>query len=302
MAERQFGAEWEGLHFDFRKEVKMIKNKRKNKTLKIKRLTESAILISLATVLSVLKLYEMPYGGSLTLASMLPVMIIAYRYGIIWGGGCAFAYGVVQQLLSVSTLSYVTTWISVVAVILLDYVLAFAFCGLGGVFRNVAKDQRSGMAWGALLCCVLRYICHFISGCTVWAGLSIPTEAAAIYSALYNAAYMIPETLITVGAVYYVSSQIDFSKEIPVRKKAEKEQPARLILSNFIGASLLLAGFIYDVITVFSHMQNESGEFDITALTGIDTKTVFWLLGVNLFCAVVFTVLKIVNREKQGEK
>jgi len=285
----------------FGKEEKMNTTKRNKNSLKVKRLTESAILIALATVLSVLKLYEMPYGGSLTLASMMPIMIIAYRNSMAWGMSCAFIYGVIQQLLSVSTLSYVTTWQSVVAVILLDYVVAFAVCGLGGAFRKVTKNQTAAMLEGALLCCFLRYVCHLISGCTVWAGLSIPTEAAFLYSLLYNAAYMIPETLITLGAVYYVSTQIDFTKELPVRKKTERESVGGIVM-GILGGAVLLAGFIYDVITVFSHMQNESGEFDITALTAMEGDTVKWLIIINVICAVLFAITKVVKARINNNK
>ena len=273
----------------------MNKSKRITKSNNVKRLTESAILIALATVLSVLKLYEMPYGGSLTLASMMPIMIIAYRYSTPWGMTCALIYGVIQQLLSVSTLSYVTTWQSVVAVILLDYVVAFAVCGLGGIFRMVTKNQTGAMVEGALLCCVLRYLCHLISGCTVWAGLSIPTEAAFLYSALYNASYMIPETLITLGAVYYVSTQIDFAKDIPARKRREKD-PIGAVVAEITGATVVLGGFIYDVVTVFSQMQNENGEFDITALNGMNGEDVKALIIVNAACAVIFVITWAVKK------
>ena len=284
----------------FGKRIKMNENKKLTKSGKIKRLTESAILIALATVLSVLKLYEMPYGGSLTLASMMPIMIIAYRHGTAWGSFTAFLYGVIQQLLSVSILSYVTTWQSVVAVILLDYVVAFAVCGLGGVFRKTVKNQTTAMISGAFLCCALRYTCHVISGCTVWAGLSIPTTAAFWYSLLYNAAFMIPETLITVAAVYYVSGRMDFSKELPVRKKQEKESTG-IVVMDIVGGAALLAGFIYDVITLFSAMQNESGEFDITGITSIGGDTVKWLIVINVVCVLIFAVImavKGINKKK----
>ena len=285
----------------FGKRIKMNENKKLTKSGKIKRLTESAILIALATVLSVLKLYEMPYGGSLTLASMMPIMIIAYRHGTAWGSFTAFLYGVIQQLLSVSTLSYVTTWQSVVAVILLDYVVAFAVCGLGGVFRKTVKNQTTSMISGALFCCVLRYTCHVISGCTVWAGLSIPTTAAFWYSLLYNAAFMIPETLITVAAVYYVSGRMDFTKELPVRKKQEKESTG-IVVMDILGGAALLAGFIYDVITLFSAMQNESGEFDITGITSIGGDTVKWLIVINAVCALVFAVMQVVKSRYKNKK
>lgn len=165
----------------------------KNRTLP---LVECAIMIALATVLSMVKLAELPYGGSITIASMLPIAIIAYRRGMGWGLGSAFVYAVIQQLLGLNSLSYVTTWQSVVAVILLDYIVAFTVVGFAGIFRNAIKSQAAALTLGCVFVSVLRYACHVISGATVWAGLSIPTQAALSYSFIYNATYMLPEAIV----------------------------------------------------------------------------------------------------------
>ena len=117
----------------------------KNRTLP---LVECAIMIALATVLSMVKLAELPYGGSITIASMLPIAIIAYRRGMGWGLGSAFVYAVIQQLLGLNSLSYVTTWQSVVAVILLDYIVAFTVVGFAGIFRNAIKSQAAALTLG----------------------------------------------------------------------------------------------------------------------------------------------------------
>ena len=73
-----------------------------------RKLTEAAIMLAIGTVLSLIKLIDLPYGGSVTIASMLPVVIIAYRHGIKWGLMTGFVYGVIQQLLGLNTLSYAT--------------------------------------------------------------------------------------------------------------------------------------------------------------------------------------------------
>ena len=106
------------------------------------RLTDSAIMIALATILSLLKLVDLPYGGSITLASMLPVLLIAYRYGTAWGLLTGFVHGVVQLVLGTSVLSYVTGAMSVAAVIVFDYFLAFAVIGLGGLFKKWIRLQN----------------------------------------------------------------------------------------------------------------------------------------------------------------
>ena len=148
-------------------------------TVRTKKLVECALLVAVGTVLSLFSVVQMPYGGSVTLASMLPVILIAYRHGLGWGLGSGAVYAVVQQLLGLKNLSYFTTWQSIVAVILLDYMIAFVVTGLGGVFRRVVKQQNLALVYGSILVGVLRYVCHVISGATVWAGLSIPREYAA---------------------------------------------------------------------------------------------------------------------------
>ncbi len=111
------------------------------KNTKTRALVESAILIALATILSLIKLVDLPYGGSITIASMFPIVILSYRFGLRWGCAAGLVYGIIQQLTGLSSLSYVTTWQSIVAVILLDYVIAYAVTGLGGIFRGRIKTS-----------------------------------------------------------------------------------------------------------------------------------------------------------------
>lgn len=233
---------------------------------KTKALTESALLVALATVLSVLAIAHLPYGGSITLASMLPLLIIAYRHGMAWGLSAGAAFALIQQLLGLSNLSYFTTWQSIVAVVVLDYLLAFTLTGLGGVFRRVIARQSRALVCGALLVCVLRYACHVVAGATVWAGLSIPTEAALLYSLGYNATYMIPETLVLLLAAHYLGSLIDFRRATPVRMAKDENTPATG--RNFsLSLPILTAVLIADVVLLFPHAQNpESGAFDLSAL------------------------------------
>ena len=112
-------------------------NMKNNKT--VRALVESAMMVALATVLSLLKIIELPYGGSVTVASMLPMIILAYRHGLGWGFGAGVVYAALQQLLGLNNLSYVTGWQSVLAVIMLDYIVAFTVVGLGGIFRRLVK-------------------------------------------------------------------------------------------------------------------------------------------------------------------
>ncbi len=263
------------------------------KQTKTRTLVECAILIAIATVLSLFKLLDLPYGGSITLASMLPIVLLSYRHGLVWGLASGVVYGGIQQLLGLNTLSWVTTWQSILAVILLDYVVAFAGTGLGGVFRKGVKNQAVALSLGTLLACVLRYVCHVISGCTVWAGLSIPTSAALLYSFGYNATYMIPETIVTVAAAYYLGSVLDFRKAQPTR--LEKPQQTGKPIFGWIAGLLVAGGLIFDAVAVFSKLQNaETGDFMITGLADVAWIPV---IAVTAGCLLVAGVLMVVKKK-----
>jgi thiamine transporter len=162
-------------------------------------LCESAIMIALATVLSLLKI-EWPFGGSVTVCSMLPILVIGYRYKPLWGFFTGIVYGIVQMLFGISNFSYASSWVAVIMILLFDYLIAFGVIGLGGVFRGI-DNQAVGLGLGALLAGFLRFVCHFISGVTVWGGYA-EDMPAWLYSLVYNGGYMLPETVILiVGAV-----------------------------------------------------------------------------------------------------
>lgn len=265
---------------------------------KLRTMVECSMMIALATVLSLIKLVDLPYGGSVTAASMLPILIIAYRHGTAWGLTSGLVYGVIQQLLGLNTLSYVTTWYSILAVILLDYVFAFAVMGLGGVFRRICPRQSTALFCGALLGCFLRYLMHVISGATVWAGLSIPTTAALAYSLSYNATYMLPEAIILAAVALYLGSIIDFRADIPVRMAPEESDRAALVCRAAAGLTAL-AGTIVATVTLFPSLQNaETGDFEITQLSAASLTVPGIALGIGfLLCGVLMLVA--VLREKK---
>ena len=239
-----------------------MKNKR-NKNLHA--LTESALLISLAVILSFLKLIAMPYGGAVTLASLLPIAIISYRHGTKHGVFAATVYGVIQQILDLSMLSFVTSWQSVVAVIVLDYLLAFSLVGISGIFRRPIQNQTVALTLGCFLVSLCRYACHVISGATVWAGLSIPTEAALSFSFAYNATYMIPETIVLLVTTIYIASNINFKTHQPTRLQNRASSLKHRWISPTAGLIALIA-IITDTVIIFQNVQDENGNFVIESL------------------------------------
>ena len=172
-----------------------------NSHLRVRALTEGAIFVALAFVLSFVKLYELPNGGSLTPA-MFPILFFAIRWGLGRGLMAGFVFGLLQLLFDGA---YAWGWQSMV----LDYLLAFAPLGLAGVF----KGKAWGIFPGSLLGCAGRFLIHHISGITIYRIIE-PTAVPGLgtydnphlYSLVYNGSYMIPNTLLALllAGVLYV--------------------------------------------------------------------------------------------------
>lgn len=173
----------------------------KNQNLRI--MVQCAILIAMGTVLSMLKLFEAPYGGSVTVLSMLPICLAGLMYGPKWGLGTAFVYSVLQLLTS-SVFAWGLTPTVLVVCILFDYIVAFTVLGITGFFANRGKFT---MLAGIVLALLMRMTCHYITGVTIWEA-SMPDEFTNIwlYSLVYNGAYMLPETVFTVIGSFAVLS------------------------------------------------------------------------------------------------
>lgn len=262
-----------------------MKNKR-NKNLQA--LTESALMISIAVILSFLKLISMPYGGSVTLASLLPIAIISYRHGMGHGIFSATVYGVIQQILDLSLLFYATSWQSVIAIVVLDYILAFSVAGIAGIFRRPIQNQTLALTLGCFLISLCRYACHVISGATVWAGLSIPTEAALSFSFAYNATYMIPETIVLLVTTIYIASNIDFKTHHPTRLQNHAMPIKHRWISPVAGLIALIA-VIADTVIVFRNIQDENGNFVIESLLHANWTLVIAItaIAVLIVCALL---------------
>jgi len=267
---------------------------------KLRALSESALMIALATVLSFIKIIDMPYGGAVTLASSLPVALIAYRYGTAHGLFAAAVYGGIQQVLGLSMLSWATSWQSVVAIVLLDYIVAFSVIGLAGVFRLPVKNQTASVTLGCFAVSVLRYACHVISGATVWAGLSIPTQAALAFSFAYNATYMIPETIILLVCAVYIASNIDFRTSRPTRIRNQRHAVRHAWISPTAGLIAVLA-VIADTVLIFRNIQDENGGFAIESLAGVNWTLVIAITAVAAIAVSAMLAVKGAISEKKKD-
>lgn len=178
-------------------------------------LAESAIMVALATVLSMLKLWESPYGGSVTILSMAPIIVLSLRRGSKVGLAAGFAHSLIQLLLGLSNVAWIPTPQGIAVCVLTDYLIPFTLLGLGGIFRNVKFTSRDSTnlflaaVLGSLLVTLLRYASHIVSGAVIWYALDLewyaddPSHIVNLYgpwtfSAIYNGIYMIPEILTTV--------------------------------------------------------------------------------------------------------
>ena len=159
-----------------------------------KKLTTSALMVALATVLMwVSKLIPAPWlqGGSVTLASMVPVISIGILFGTSWGILCSLSYAVIQMVFGFYP-PPTQTFTAFVLVILLDYIFAFGVLGLSGIFSVLCKRNSFYAAAAAFITTLLRYICHIISGILIWGVYAEEGQSVLSYSLIYNGSYMIP--------------------------------------------------------------------------------------------------------------
>lgn len=154
-----------------------------------KRLAYCAMATALAYAASFVKLFPLPYGGSVTLMSMLFIVLIANWYGVRTGILVGFAYGVLQFLQEPYFLSPFQ--------VCCDYLLAFAALGLAGLFRN----RKNGLILGYIAAVLARGVFHTLGGYLYWMDYmpeNFPQALRNLYPIIYNYSYLLAEGLITV--------------------------------------------------------------------------------------------------------
>ena len=210
------------------------------------RLVESALLIAIAAVIELISKalgLELPFGGTITLASMFPIVLVACKYGTKWGLLSGFTYSLVQMLLGAKTVSamflpgddQMVLW-QAICICLLDYVLAYTLLGLGGIFKGKFKKPAAELALGAFVALLLRYLVHIVSGAIFYGayaewfftqegfysigekilGTFSGSSLAIAYSIFYNGLYMVPEIILTtvVAAILGSVPQITGQKKV----------------------------------------------------------------------------------------
>ncbi|MDO4380668.1 MAG: energy-coupled thiamine transporter ThiT [Clostridia bacterium] len=194
----------------------------KRKISTIQMLAESAIMLALSVVLNEFTPIKFPFGGSVTFFSQLPILVIGYRYGIKQGLFTGLAMGVIEMLFGLKNFSYVTGIKGYLILVLADYIIAFSVLGLGAMFKKKIKNQALSLASAGAVVSVLRFICHFISGVTIWGGYA-EDQPVWLYSLTYNGGYMLPELIITVVGALAVGSIFDLDSPKLKTLKSEKK-------------------------------------------------------------------------------
>lgn len=170
-----------------------------NKRISVYMLAESAVMLALAAVLSFISVYRLPYGGSITLCSMVPILFLSYRYETKWCLFIAFLYGLLQMLFGFYP-PPTRTFIAFVCVIALDYLVAFGVLGLAGLFSRPFTGI-GGMIFGVSIAILGRFLCHFASGIIIWGVYAPEGQTAAMYSFLYNGSFMLGEWILSTVAI-----------------------------------------------------------------------------------------------------
>ena len=206
-------------------------------TNKTRRLTESAMLLAVAIVLELVsKMFipELPFGGQITLVSMLPVVLISYRHGVKWGLVSGVAYAMIEMAIGAKTVTAAfqpgyfgdgVLILNALIMCVLDYLVAFTVLGLGGIFRDRIENRGMALCCGVIAALGARYLAHILSGYILFSGWAewfftqegfpawgaslvaslSPEVLGLLYSVVYNGMYMIPEMVLTTIAAALIA-------------------------------------------------------------------------------------------------
>ena len=180
-------------------------------------LAESAIMVALSlAIFLVSDLIPWPflYGGGFSLFGQVPLIIISYRHGIRNGITASLALAIFEMIMGYKNFTYVTGLAAYLTVAFADYIVAFGCLGLGGMFKGkFGKKQSTELALGGAVVCIIRFVCHYISGVTIWKGYCPEGMAVELYSFFYNGSYMAVELILTVIGLIAVGKFINLDKK-----------------------------------------------------------------------------------------
>lgn len=183
---------------------------------KITIMCECAVLLALSIALSFVPIYEAPMGGSVTLLSMLPILMVGVRHGLKWGVGTCFLYSMFQlfqALIKGNVFPYCIGITTILICAAFDYILPFTALGLSGFAKGKAEKLsrvRTLIIMAALI--AFRFCCHFVTGVVIWGQWAPEGMGKYLYSLIYNGTYMLPELVLTVVAAAMLMSAPQFRR------------------------------------------------------------------------------------------
>ena len=185
----------------------LVFDKKTDTTNSTKSLAYAGTILALSFALSYIKLFSMPQGGSVTLASMLPLIIYAYIFGARKGVFVGMIYGILQCLQNPQIYHPLQ--------VVIDYPLAFGVVGLAGIVSNIKGLKAPFVKFiiGAIIACVMRYLCHIVSGYYVFSSWAMQGYTALSWSLVYNL-YLIAELGIILLAGGLIFSSKSFIKQL----------------------------------------------------------------------------------------
>lgn len=169
-------------------------------------LTEAALAIALAFVLGLIKVFQMPYGGAISL-EMVPLILLALRQGPAVGIAAGAAYGLLDLAIEPVALHPVQ--------VILDYPVAFGALGLAGFFRPTVR----GAILGTIVAVLARFLCHFVSGVVFFASYAPKGWNPYLYSAAYNAGYLVPSLVIALVVVTVLLRALQGARPSPRQER-----------------------------------------------------------------------------------
>lgn len=165
---------------------------------KLHLMTKSALMVCLSLILKQIKLFSMPFGGSVTFGSLAPLIILSSKYGVKTGVFASFVCLIAHFIMSFKV-PPAKSFFAIILIIFLDYVLQYLLIGLSGFFGRVFSFGRlNKMYTGAAVSFILKIFSSAVSGMVFWGEYAPSYLNIPIYSLAYSCAYLIPEFIVTV--------------------------------------------------------------------------------------------------------
>ena len=177
-----------------------------------KSLAVCAMMLAVATLFSLIR-YQLPFGGEITFFSMVPLLYVAFHYTLGWASLTALSFSLLQMAIAFYP-PPAQSFPAFAGVVLLDYVLAYGMMSLAGIFSRPLNGMKKIMA-GSAIAFLGRFLCHFVSGILIWSSNAPEGQPVALYSLLYNGAFVLGEWILSTAALLALEKLAPNQKILP---------------------------------------------------------------------------------------